>query len=292
MPIQTKPLVKPLISKTRSSDQKVSADQTSAHQELQVPTNLVQHLWFRSRESLADDGLVYDPIAAQACKRCQLAPECLTGELDQQQLLYATLTQLCDSQVQQFLSHNPDAWIINVGAGLDTRFYRLDNGRCHWVELDVTENLLWRQRLFHKNERYRLECGSVDDLTWLDELNIPEQASVMVVCEHALLDCNEQQTAHFIQSLSRYFTHAHACVVLAGDKSSSTLGKKLGSGDYAHGLSSPVDSILNWLPWAQWVKAFSPLEQQCNRWKLWQRLLCKISQVKKRLTPQLVLVKW
>ena len=74
MPIQTKPQIKPLIAKPRSSDQKVSADQASAHQELQVPTNLVQHLWFRSRESLADDGLVYDPIAAQACKRCQLAP--------------------------------------------------------------------------------------------------------------------------------------------------------------------------------------------------------------------------
>ncbi|MFA0279985.1 class I SAM-dependent methyltransferase, partial [Vibrio sp. 10N.222.55.F8] len=57
-------------------------------------------------------------------------------------------------------------------------------------------------------------------------------------------------------------------------------------------LSSPIDSVLNWLPWAQWVKSFSPLEQQCNRWKLWQRLLCKISQFKKRLTPQLVLVKW
>ena len=110
MPNPTKPQMKPLTRKPRSSVQKASSEQGSAHQEFQVPTNLVQHLWFRSRESLADDGLVYDPIAAQACKRCQLAPECLTGELDQQQLLYATLTQLCDSQVQQFLSHNPDAW--------------------------------------------------------------------------------------------------------------------------------------------------------------------------------------
>ena len=51
-----------------------------------------------------------------------------------------------------------------MGAGLDTRFYRLDNGRCHWIELDVTENLLWRQKLFHRSERYQHLCGSVAEL--------------------------------------------------------------------------------------------------------------------------------
>ena len=94
---------------------------------------------------MVDDGLVYDPIAATACQRCQLAPECLSGDIDQKQLLHATLTQICDERVNHFLSQHPDGWIINVGAGLDTRFYRVDNGRCHWLELDVTENLLWRQ---------------------------------------------------------------------------------------------------------------------------------------------------
>ncbi|MFA0576591.1 class I SAM-dependent methyltransferase, partial [Vibrio sp. 10N.222.49.F1] len=67
MPNPTKPQMKPLIRKSHTYDQKASSDLGSAHQEFQVPTNLVQHLWFRSRESLADDGLVYDPIAAQAC---------------------------------------------------------------------------------------------------------------------------------------------------------------------------------------------------------------------------------
>ena len=48
-----------------------------------IPTNLVQPLWFRSRESLVDNGLVYDPIAAKACQSCHLAPECLSGDIDQ-----------------------------------------------------------------------------------------------------------------------------------------------------------------------------------------------------------------
>ncbi|WP_374144788.1 class I SAM-dependent methyltransferase [Vibrio sp. NTOU-M3] len=265
---------------------------TISNRRYQIPANLLQPLWFRSRESLVDDGLVYDPIAARACQRCDLAPECLSGDIDQKQLLHATLTQLCDQQLTSFLSQNPEAWIINVGAGLDTRFYRVDNGRCHWLELDVTENLLWRQKLFHKSERYHHQCGSVSDISWLESLPVPEHATVMIVCEHALLDCNEQGVAQFIQALGRHFVNATACLVLAGDMSASKLGQKMGSGSYAHGYQHPGDAALNYLPWAKWSKTFSPLERDCGRWKLWQRWLTKFTFLKQRLTPVLVQLSW
>lgn len=257
-----------------------------------VPANLVQPLWLRSRESLVDNGLVYDPIAASACQRCQLAPECLSGDVMQKQLLHATLTQLCDQQVTRFLNRYPDAWVVNVGAGLDTRFYRVDNGRCHWLELDVTENLLWRQKLFHRSERYHHQCGNVDELSWLDELPIPESAPVLILCEHALLDCNERQVAQFVQGLGRHFVNATACLVLAGDLASKPLGQKMGSGNYQHGYPSPSDAILNYLPWAKSVKPWSPIDKQCGRWKFWQRMITKVTSLKLRLTPVVVQVHW
>ncbi|ASO28097.1 methyltransferase [Vibrio anguillarum] len=257
-----------------------------------IPTNLVQPLWFRSRESLVDNGLVYDPIAAKACQSCHLAPECLSGDIDQKQLLHATLTQLCDQQVRAFIERNPDGWIINVGAGLDTRFYRVDNGRCHWIELDITENLLWRQKLFHRSERYQHVCGSVDDLQWLDALPIAESSAVLIVCEHALLDCTVQQLTYFIRALGLHFSNAAACLMLAGDKTASALGQKMGSGHYGHGFANPTEAVLNVLPWASSAKTFSPLDQHCGRWKLWQRWLSKVMVYKLRLTPVLVYVRW
>jgi len=258
----------------------------------QVPTNLVQPLWLRSRESLVDDGLVYDPIAATACQRCHFSPDCLGGNIDQKQLLHVTLTQLCDRQVRLFLDTYPDGWIVNVGAGLDTRFYRLDNGRCHWIELDITENLLWRQKLFHRNERYQHQCGSVGDLEWLELLPIPEYAPVLFLCEHALLDCDSKQTARFIRSLGLSFVNASACIVLAGDKTGSRLGQKMGTGLYSHGFSSPRDAVMNCLPWSREVKSFSPLDSHCNRWKFWQRVISRFNGLKYRLTPIVVQVQW
>ncbi|EGA69884.1 O-methyltransferase-like protein [Vibrio sinaloensis DSM 21326] len=270
----------------------MAAKQKLAQHRYQIPASLLQPLWLRSRESLVDNGLVYDPIAARACQRCHLAPECFSGDIDQKQLLHVTIAQQCDQQVSAFIKRNPDGWILNVGAGLDTRFYRVDNGRCHWLELDVTENLLWRQKLFHNSERYHHMCGSVTDLSWLDALPIPEKTPVMIVCEHALLDCEERQVAQFIQALGCHFDSARACVVLAGDLSSSKLGQKMGAGHYAHGYASAKEAMLNYLPWARWVKSYSPLDRDCGRWKLWQRWLTKIHPLKQRLTPLLVQIRW
>ncbi|MCU8158316.1 class I SAM-dependent methyltransferase [Vibrio vulnificus] len=270
----------------------MSSIKQSSEKGYPVPARLLQPLWLRSRESLVDGGLIYDPIAAKACLSCQLAPECLSGDVAQKQLLHATLAQQCDQQVSQFLQQHPEGWIINVGAGLDTRFYRLDNGRCHWVELDVTENLLWRQRLFHKNERYQQQHGSVDDLSCLEQLAINDKTPVLIVCELALLDCPLTQVANFVQLLGRRFVSAQVCMVLAGDLTDSSLGQKLGSDRYAHAMAAPAEQVLQWLPWAQWVKVFSPFDRFCVRWKTWQRWLSKIPMLKHRLTPVVVHMKW
>jgi O-methyltransferase involved in polyketide biosynthesis len=257
-----------------------------------VPDHLLQPMWLRSRESMIDNGLVYDPIAANACRHCQLSTECLSGDVDQKQLLNATITKICDERVNAFIEDNPNAWVLNIGAGLDTRFYRLDNGLCHWIELDTSENLLWREKLFHKSERYRSIAGSVENCSWLNNLAIPQNAAVLVVCEHALLTKAESDIAHFIQMLSRCFNHCQACVVVAGDKASTTLGKRLGSYHYSHGFNKPVDKFLQWVPWCKYVKLFSPLDDRCGRWKVWQRAVAAFPSLRNRLTPAVIEFSW
>ncbi|MEL6114701.1 class I SAM-dependent methyltransferase [Photobacterium sp. SP02] len=250
-----------------------------------IPAALLQPLWLRSRESLADGGLIYDPLAAAACRQCHLAPDCLAGNVDQHQLLHATLTLLVDQRVQHFLRRFPNGHVINVGAGLDTRFYRLDNGRCRWLELDCNENLLWRQKLFHASERYRMRPGSVTDLSWLSQLPTSFSSPVMLVCDQALLQISAQEVAKFVQRIGCHFNQLELCLVLAGDRCDSGLGHKLGTQNYAHGFEDPVRQLLQWLPWAEHVSSHSPLTVPCPRWRPWQRWLSHLPSFGHRLTP-------
>lgn len=254
-----------------------------------IPADLLQPLWLLSRESLADDRLIYDPVAAAACSQCSLKPECLKGNVSQQQLLHASLAQICDRQIQQFLRRHPDGRIVNLGSGLDTRFYRVDNGRCRWFDIDVGENLLWRQRLFHRSERYRMLPGSTSDLSWLQALPSMSGAPVLVLCDGALLASSESELAQVVQSLACHFGRFELCLVVAGDLCQSPLASKMGVGKpFGHALRDPQRKMLQWLPWATAVGRYSPMDSACLRWKNWQRWLARVPGLKFRMLPVLL----
>ena len=44
-----------------------------------------------------------------------------------------------DRYIKNFLSKNPEGTIICVGAGLETTFYRNDNQKSKWYEIDLKE---------------------------------------------------------------------------------------------------------------------------------------------------------
>lgn len=254
-----------------------------------IPSELLQPLWLRSRESLADDRLLYDPVAAVACSQCTLTPECLRGNVTEQQLLHASLTLQGDRRVQDFLRRHPNGVILNLGGGLDTRFYRIDNGRCRWFDIDVTEHLLWRQRLFHRSERYRMLPGSLEELDWLQLLPAMSGSPVMLVCDQAMLAYSAPVISGFLQSAACHFGRLEMCLVLAGDWCASPLADRLGvRGHYGHALRDPQQQLLAWLPWAEPVGRFSPFDTGCRRWRLWQRCLSRFPGVKYRLLPVLL----
>ena len=41
-------------------------------------------------------------------------------------------TIVFDELVQTFLQKHPDATVVNIACGLDTRVYRMDTGKCTW----------------------------------------------------------------------------------------------------------------------------------------------------------------
>ena len=54
------------------------------------------------------------------------------------QTLFAR-TILLDQMVGAFLEEHPDATVVNIACGLDTRVYRLDNGQVRWYNLDLPD---------------------------------------------------------------------------------------------------------------------------------------------------------
>jgi NADPH-dependent ferric siderophore reductase len=64
------------------------------------------------------------------------------------------------------MADHPAGTVVEVGAGLNTRFERLDNGTIHWVDLDLPDTMDLRRTFFSETDRRRMVAASVADDSW------------------------------------------------------------------------------------------------------------------------------
>jgi len=109
-----------------------------------------------------------------------------------------------DQLVQDFLNKHPDGTVMHLGAGLDSRFQRLDNERVHWVDLDLPDVIDLRKSFFEENDRCQMIAASAADLGWLDMVKINTTA-VMILAEGLMMYLTEEEVRSLLLALQERF---------------------------------------------------------------------------------------
>lgn len=114
-----------------------------------------------------------------------------------------------DRYVQDFLSRHPDAVVVHIGCGLDSRFERVDNGQLEWFDLDLPEVIELRQKLLgHEGGRYHFLKYSAFDPTWLEIISSYRQRPVLFLAEGVFMYFEETQVKSLVLSLQERFPDA------------------------------------------------------------------------------------
>ena len=87
-----------------------------------------------------------------------------------------------DRYTQEFLSRHPDCTVVSLGCGLDTRFWRVDNGSIHFFDVDLPEVIQLKRTLVEETDRYHMIGCSVLAPAWMDEA-LAREKPVMVLAE-------------------------------------------------------------------------------------------------------------
>ena len=85
----------------------------------------------------------------------------------------------------RFLTGNPAGTVVALGEGLETQFWRVDNGRPRWLTVDLPEVVELRDRLLPRESRVRALAGSALDESWADEVDTA--AGVLVTAQGLLM---------------------------------------------------------------------------------------------------------
>lgn len=106
------------------------------------------------------------------------------------QYLVALRARRLDRWAADFLRRHPDAVVLHLGCGLDSRVFRLDPpDTVAWFDVDVPEVIALRRRVFDEHPGYRMLASSVTGPGWLED--IPQDRPTLVAAEGMLMYLTE-----------------------------------------------------------------------------------------------------
>jgi O-methyltransferase involved in polyketide biosynthesis len=176
-----------------------------------VAETLLMTLYIRAMESQRPDALIKDEKAVALVTNMSYDFDRIRQvKMDEDDKVGVILRNLeFDRQVRDFLTRHPDAVVVHIGCGLDSRFERVDNGKVEWYDLDLPEVIEQRRKFIgDEGKRYHLLAGSVFDSAWLDKVSVHRQRPFLFLAEGVLMYFEEAQVKSLVLMLRDHFPGA------------------------------------------------------------------------------------
>lgn len=111
-----------------------------------------------------------------------------------------------DGWTRDFLAAHPDATVLHLGCGLDSRVFRVDPPPgVHWYEVDHPEVIELRARVYPPRRDVALVGTSVTEPAWLEEL--PGAGAVLVVAEGLVHYLTEANAIALVRRVVEHYDH-------------------------------------------------------------------------------------
>jgi methyltransferase (TIGR00027 family) len=137
-------------------------------------------LYAKANESRSNDPILKDERAEELAERMDqvlkgrsstLAKQLVNQRMDPRLVIHIPLrSRKYDEYAGKFLEKHPKGVIVNLGCGMDTRFFRVDNGSCRFFDIDLPAMIGIKRQLVQETDRYRMIGQSVLEWGWMDSV--------------------------------------------------------------------------------------------------------------------------
>ncbi|MER8185190.1 class I SAM-dependent methyltransferase [Kitasatospora sp. NPDC094015] len=176
-----------------------------------VPETALWTLYHRACEARRPDTVLPDPRAVELLDRLDFPFAERFGSGDGragriQSRLQGLRVRCFDREVADFLARSPRGTVVCLGEGLETQYWRVDNGRAHWLSVDLPDLVELRERLLPPAPRQRLLAHSATDLGWADQVD-PGQ-DVLITAQGLLMYLRPAEVRDLIAGCAERFPGA------------------------------------------------------------------------------------
>jgi O-methyltransferase involved in polyketide biosynthesis len=142
-------------------------------------------LYRRASEAARPDTVLHDPMAVELVETIDFPFEERFGASPGSSQWQALRARTFDREVRRFLHDHPGGTVVALGEGLETQYWRVNNGSVRWVSVDLPAVIDLRQRLLPEAPRMEVVASSVVDGAWHDAIDGPD--GVLVTAQGLLM---------------------------------------------------------------------------------------------------------
>jgi O-methyltransferase involved in polyketide biosynthesis len=194
--------------------------------------------------------------------------------------IIATRAATFDLLTNRYLADHPDATVLHVGCGMDSRVFRVDPpASVQWFDVDYPDVIDLRRKLFPERDAYHLIGAPLSDLRWLDE--VPRDRPGLLIAEGVLHYLSEPEVKALLSVVVAHFPGGQMIFDICNPWIVKRAGSNVGGtgAAYKWGLDDPQD-IKQLEPKLELIKEFRSSELVAfSRFPLWVRALFRVQEV-------------
>jgi methyltransferase (TIGR00027 family) len=195
--------------------------------------------------------------------------------------IIATRAATFDLLTTRFLADHPDATVLHVGCGMDSRVFRIDPpAGVQWFDVDYPDVIALRHQLFpERNAAYHVIGAQLDDLRWMDD--VPRDRPGLFIAEGVLMYLSEAEVKSLLNAVVDHFPGGQMIFDVVHPFILKSAGSNVGGtgATYKWSLDDPQD-IKQLEPKLELIKEFRMHELVgFSRFAFWVRTLFRAQEV-------------
>lgn len=108
-----------------------------------------------------------------------------------------------DRWAKKQMEENPDAIVLYIGCGMDSRILRIGDNLHKWYDIDFPEVISERKLYYAESENYKMLVGDARKPDWLSEIN--QTKAAVVIFEGISMYLTHDEIKKLFSALSNHF---------------------------------------------------------------------------------------
>lgn len=110
-----------------------------------------------------------------------------------------------DEALKSYMKDYPKTTVVNIGAGLDTTFFRVDNSQITMYNLDLPNVISYREKLIEETERNHNIAGSVFNYEWMEKVEFSKKQGIFFIAGGFIYYFRKEKIANLMRTLAERF---------------------------------------------------------------------------------------